>query len=229
MSTERFGPWAAVFRGRGAVPGCAEAVAAILEPLGVWCHYVGPGEEMSLGEALAKGPLVLAHPGGGTVQDEWERIGPDVDLVAPYVAGGGGYLGFCLGAYLAGQGPGYGIIRGGGDTDQWFRRPGADVTHGDPATTTIQWRGQWREVFVQDAPVLLVDEQDPWIRVLARYVNGDVAATLSRWERGWVGLTGPHPEATVDWYTDAGLEPPQNSTRDLAMDLATAVTGLVGR
>jgi hypothetical protein len=38
------------------------------------------------------------------------------------------------------------------------------------------------------------------IKILGRYSsNDDVAATLSPFGRGWVGLVGPHPEATEDW------------------------------
>lgn len=37
-------------------------------------------------------------------------------------------------------------------------------------------------------------------RVLARYSqNGDVAASVTRYGKGWVALVGPHPEANDEW------------------------------
>jgi hypothetical protein len=43
---------------------------------------------------------------------------------------------------------------------------------------------------------------------------------VNRFGNGRVAVTGPHPEATDDWYADYGL--PVHHTRDLALDLAEA-------
>lgn len=209
------GPWAAVYRGRGAVPGCVEPVAELLAERGLEVRHVGPGERLGLTRAVRSGPAVLAHPGGGELEDEWRRVRRDADAVRAYVAGGGRYLGLCLGAYLAGAMPGYALLPG--DTDQWCSRPGADVRHTGDAVTTVRWAGMPRQVYVQDAPVLEVDEAR--VRVLARYGDGGVAALACRYAEGRVVVSGPHPEAPAGWSTDAGLRPPVPPTLDLARQL----------
>ena len=45
-----------------------------------------------------------------------------------YVAGGGRYLGFCLGAFLAGDDPGFALLPSGVDTDAEIDQHGAQVT-----------------------------------------------------------------------------------------------------
>jgi hypothetical protein len=41
--------------------------------------------------------------------------------------------------------------------------------------------------------------------------------------RGAVGVVGPHPEATRDWFVDDGLVPPEPLALDLGLDLVDAV------
>jgi hypothetical protein len=38
-----------------------------------------------------------------------------------------------------------------------------------------------------------------------------------------VGVVGPHPEATPDWYTDSGLPVPDDLRADLTQDLVDRV------
>lgn len=213
------GPWAALYRGRGAVPGCVEPVAALLAERGLEVRHVGPGEKLGLARAVRSGPTVLAHPGGGELEDEWRRVRRDAAAVRDYVAGGGSYLGLCLGAYLAGATPGYDLLPG--DTDQWCAQPRADVRHTGDALTTVRWEGMAREVYVQDAPVLEVDEAR--VRVVARYGDGGVAALRCGYGAGRVVVCGPHPEAPPDWSTGAGLVPPRPPTLDLARRLVSLV------
>ena len=59
-------------------------------------------------------------------------------------------------------------------------------------------------MFFQDGAVMKlkgdVAEEANGTKILGRYAsNGDVAATLTPFGKGWVGLVGPHPEATGDW------------------------------
>lgn len=199
------------------MPGCVEPVAELLLERGLQVQHVGPGERLGLARAVRSGPTVLAHPGGGELEDEWRRVRRDAEVVRAYVAGGGSYLGLCLGAYLAGATPGYALLPG--DTDQWSTRPGADVRHTRDAVTTVRWEGGLREVYVQDAPVLEVDESR--VHVLARYGDGGVAALRCRYAAGRVVVCGPHPEAPPGWSTGVGLAPPRPPTVDLARRLVS--------
>ncbi len=61
------------------------------------------------------------------------------------------------------------------------------------------------------------------LTVLAHYPNGAIAAAGAAFGAGRVGVVGPHPEATPDWYADAGLAVPRTTAADLGHDLLDEV------
>ncbi|WP_226346258.1 BPL-N domain-containing protein [Agilicoccus flavus] len=210
---------ALVYRGPAALPGCPEAVARSLAEVGLRPRFVGPREPVRLSRESLRGCRVYAQPGGPDLDDAWPHLAGGADLLREYVRGGGRYLGFCLGGYLAGKTPGFGLLPG--DTDRYISSPGATVRHEGDALVTVTWAGVPRQVFFQDGPVFDVDESG--VDVLARYDNGQVAALVCGFGAGTVGVVGPHPEATDDWYDDAGLTPPEPAATDLARDLVATV------
>ncbi|GAA0343813.1 BPL-N domain-containing protein [Streptomyces blastmyceticus] len=213
-------PLALVYRGPATLPGCPEAVAELLAA-GPWdldIRYTGPREAVPLSaESLARA-WVYAQPGGGTLSHAFRHLRRQRDAIRGYVHGGGRYLGFCLGGYLAGATPGFGLLPG--DTDQYIGSPGATVHDESNTLVDVDWRGLRRTLFFQDGPQFLLDSGAD-ATVLATYTNGTVAALVTPFGAGRVGVVGPHPEATDDWYTDVGL--PVHRTHDLGLDLAGAV------
>lgn len=208
-------PWAALYRGHGAVPGCAEVWRPLLRSVGLRTRYVGPGERLDLAAAVRRAPTVLVHPGGGELEEEWCRVADAADDVARYVRDGGRYLGVCLGGYLAGATPGYDLLPG--DVDQ--RDPSQASTASGGAVDEVVWEGRQRRVYVEDPPVFEVDERVA--QVFARYADGRVAGVSAGCGAGRVVVCGPHPEATTDWYLDEGLPVPPPTT-DLASGLLRA-------
>ena len=209
---------ALVYRGPASLPGCPEAVAALLaEPRwGLDVRFVGPKEDLALTGRALDGAALYAQPGGGTLRQGWRRMRGHRRAVRSYVDGGGAYLGFCLGAYLAGKSPGFGLLPG--DTDQYVATDGAQLDHTDDAVVAVDWGGRRRAVFAQDPATFVLDERaGPDTTVLARYPNRAPAALVAPYGAGRVGVVGPHPEATADWFTDAGL--PVRDARELARDL----------
>jgi glutamine amidotransferase-like uncharacterized protein len=207
-------PLALVHRGRGTA-GCAEAVAGLLRgsPRGFDVRYVG-GRELTA-ELLARA-AVYAQPGGGELRPAWRRMRRHRRTIREYVAGGGRYLGFCLGGYLAGATPGFGLLPG--DTDQYVTSPYTTVTTTRDTLVEVEWRGRRRELFFQDGPVFRLDAA---ATLLAHYPNGEVAALAAAFGAGRVGVVGPHPEATADWFDDAGLA--RRPAADLGHDLIEEV------
>ncbi|MEJ2884814.1 BPL-N domain-containing protein [Actinomycetospora aeridis] len=197
---------ALVYRGPASLSGCPEAVASVLASSGFDVRYVGPDEVLALTEEVLAGATVYAQPGGGTLRQGWRRMKRHRRAVRGFVAGGGHYLGFCLGAYLAGATPGFGLLPG--DTDQALDTE-------DDTVIEVDWGGTRRAVFAQDPAALEVDDR---ASVLARYRDGQVAAAVAPYGAGRVGVVGPHPEATADWFTGAGLTAAPDA-RDLARDL----------
>ncbi|MGW1072807.1 BPL-N domain-containing protein [Streptomyces sp. NPDC002537] len=213
-------PLALVYRGPAALPGCPEAVAGLLAagPWGLDVRYTGPDGELPLSAGSLAHALVYAQPGGGTLSRAYRRLRRERTAIRDYVRGGGRYLGFCLGAYLAGATPGFALLPG--DTDQYIRSPGCTVHDESDTLVETRWRGEWRTLFFQDGPYFVLDAGAD-ATVLATYPNGTPAALVAPFGAGRVGVVGPHPEATDDWYADAGL--PVHRTRDVGLDFVGAV------
>ncbi|WP_238012424.1 BPL-N domain-containing protein [Dactylosporangium sp. AC04546] len=211
---------ALVYRGPATLPGCAEAVAGLLRASrwGFDVQYVGPGEELPVSGLALAGAAVYAQPGGGELSRGYRHLRRHRAAIRSYVHGGGRYLGFCLGGYLAGATPGFDLLPG--DTDQYIASPRATVASTGDTLVEVAWRGRRRTLYFQDGPYF-------WVRpsagatVVATYPNGTNAAVVARFGAGWVGVVGPHPEATSDWFSDAGL--PASFGQDLGLDLVDAV------
>ncbi len=78
-----------------------------------------------------------------------------------------------------------------------------------------------KALFFQDGPHFDIKRRSA--TVLATYQNGTVAASVTPFGAGRVGVVGPHPEATRDWFTDAGLRVPRPLGLDLGQDLVSTV------
>lgn len=207
---------ALVYRGPAASPGCPESVAAVLRECGLDVSFVGPTEQVKLDDEALVSARVYAQPGGDDMDDTWPHMSPHKKAIKGFVKNGGVYLGFCLGGYLAGKGPGFKLLPG--DTDQYIVSRGATVQGGGNAIVQVDWRGRRRDLFFQDGPYFAVDDVDG-LDVIARYTNGLPAALVVPVGAGVVGVTGPHPEATRDWFSDCGLRTPRPLGIDLAKDL----------
>lgn len=221
---------ALVYRGPASLPGCPEAVAAVIRgsrsDLDV--RYVGPREQLQLNPSVLADAVLYAQPGGGELGRAFRRLRRHTATIQDFVRSGGRYLGFCLGAYVAGRTPGFDLLPG--DTDQYIVSPGAETTTAEETVVDVQWGRHVRSLYFEDGPYIAVDE-GPSAEVLARYGNGLPAAVVAAYGRGAVGVVGPHPEATPDWFTDAGLVPPRPLGLDLGIELVDRVLawGRAGR
>ena len=214
-------PLALVYRGPAARPAaCSEAVAALLASSrhAFDVRYVGPRDDLPLTAETLAAAAVYAQPGGGTLAHGYARMRRHRKAIRHYVRGGGRYLGFCLGGYLAGATPGFDLLPG--DTDRWIDRPGASVRHDGDDLVRLSWRGRDRTVFFQDGPHFVLDPHRH-ADVLGRYPDGAVAAVVTAFGAGRVGVVGPHPEAGPDWFADAGL--PAVDAGDLGRQLIEEV------
>jgi glutamine amidotransferase-like uncharacterized protein len=217
-------PLALVYRGKAARPeDCSEAVAELLRSSrwGFDVRYVGRHEELALVPGVLRGAVLYAQPGGGDLGPAYRRMRRYATTIREFVAAGGRYLGFCLGGYLAGATPGFGLLPG--DTDQYIATRGATVASERDTVVQVRWRGRPRQLYFQDGPAFLLPPGAPGVTVLARYPNQEIAAVTARFGRGVVGVVGPHPEATFDWYRDTGLDDPDGLDIDLGHDLIDAV------
>ncbi|WP_127127911.1 BPL-N domain-containing protein [Georgenia sp. SYP-B2076] len=216
-------PLALVYRGPASLPGCPEAVAALLigSRWDLDVRFVGPKEDLSLSPEVLAGAVLYAQPGGGELTRAYRKLRRQAPAIRDFVRGGGRYLGFCLGGYLAGQTPGFGLLPG--DTDQYVASRGATLAGDGDALVAVRWRGRTRELYFQDGPYFVLDPAGHGVDVLAVYDNGLPAAVVAPYGRGVVGVVGPHPEATPDWFSDSGLRQPERPGIDLGLDLLDTV------
>ena len=214
-------PLALVYRGPAARPSaCSDAVADLLRSSsrGFDVRFVGPGGDLPLKPKILAKAAIYAQPGGGELGPAYRRMRKHRPTIRTYVADGGRYLGFCLGGYLAGATPGFGLLPG--DTDQYVSSPDADAWGTGDMIVEVLWRGQRRRMFFQDGPIFLLDSL-AGVTVLARYRNKGIAALVTPFGNGRVAVVGPHPEATSDWFADSGMN--QEPCLDLGNDLIETV------
>lgn len=212
-------PVALVYRGPASLPGCPEAVAALLEsaPTPMRAVYCGPDESVDVTPEALSGAAVYAQPGGGTLESAWRHTRSYAPTLRQWVSGGGNYLGFCLGAYLAGDDPGYGLFPG--RVRQYITTDDATIDDADDTLVAVTWRDRQRHMYFQDGPVFAPRGDATGVTVLARYPNDTVAAVVAAHGSGRVGLVGPHPEADESWYRRPGFTNPDGIRFDLGHDL----------
>ncbi|MGY0004239.1 BPL-N domain-containing protein [Micromonospora sp. I033] len=215
-------PVALVYRGPATLPGCPEAVAALLKSSrwGFDVRYVGPDEDLPLSRQALAGAALYAQPGGGSLKRGYRHLKHHRDEIRQFVHSGGRYLGICLGGYLAGATPGFALLPG--DTDQYIGSAAATVDSEKNTVVQVSWRGRQRTLFFQDGPYFQL-RPNADADILATYPNGRFAALVTPFGAGRVGVVGPHPEATDDWYLDAGLRAPERLGVDLGCDLVDTV------
>lgn len=196
-------PVAVVYRGPGSCSGCSESVAALIRmsPRGFDVRYIGPNESLKLTADNLQGVALYAQPGGnGSVDQAEKSLGTGgTETIKTYVAGGGHYVGFCMGAYLAGSNPGMGLLAPG-DTGQYIRTPGASVKSTRNAVIPIEWEGDARQHFAQDPPYIVPSGVEGE-KVLSRFTNDRVNTLVKPYGEGVVGVVGTHPEADRSWYS----------------------------
>jgi glutamine amidotransferase-like uncharacterized protein len=202
---------AMIYRGANSTDQCPESVARLFKRTfpKVTITYAGPAEKIPITTSTLSKIDVFAQPGGPDVDDAMEEAKEYAPALRSFVENGGRYVGFCLGAYMAGHDPGYGLIPAGDQVAQEIEEPGAQVGGEEDTIIQVDWsfstgkkegkteRERW--LYFQDGPVFTVAENSP-AKVMARYSKtGGVAAVLNGFGKGWVANVGPHPEADRAW------------------------------
>lgn len=196
----------AIYRGPAGCADCSQNVKAALLRLDP--HYqidfVGAGEPVDITpQTLARYDLYVQPGGGQDIPAALDSLGDArADAIRNYVAGGGRYLGLCMGAYLADDNN-LGLITQ--DLDSEAGRPGFEVSGIEDAAVRVTWDGKPDTVFYQDGPYFPKATSTSAYTTLATYQNGDVAAARYTYKKGVVVLSGPHPEAGQAWFEDADI------------------------
>ena len=137
---------------------------------------------------------------------------PYKHLVRDFVSKGGRYMGFCLGAYFAGR-PGYDMFPDDSNAHEEILQPDAQVKNRKDSIIQVNWtfttgshagttkNEQW--LFFQDGAMIGLKGDAATAngaKVLGHFsANGDIAASVTPFGKGWVGVAGPHPETDRSW------------------------------
>ncbi|MGY5958941.1 BPL-N domain-containing protein [Kosakonia sp. BK9b] len=215
----------AVYRGEAGCEGCSEMVVKSLAKTGLKLSisYIGENEKLKLNRHNLKNFDLYIQPGGGQdIPAAYDAIGDDgAEAIRDFVRSGKGYLGLCMGAYLADRNW-IGLINAPLDSE--VGRPGADAHNEGDYTLSVKWDGKKESFYYQDGPFLSNSTGSPGYTPIAYYNNGDVAMAAYAYGKGNVVLTGPHPEADESWIdaSKPGYIPAQSKMTRLLNYLAIA-------
>ena len=208
---------ALIYKGPGScAEGCSESAAQMAQSMGMETRFVSPRE---IRPEIFKGVQLWIQPGGNAIEVSKALKPAQLETIRNFVSNGGGYVGFCAGAFLADSTvDDHGKVRGLGmlpvpskDLDVDSRRYGIMLP--------VLWRGAGvRQVYFYGGASF---EARPGAKmeVLAYYSNREIAALHSMFGRGNVVVAGFHPEAPDSWKTLTGMPDPDGLDWDLAAQM----------
>ncbi|MFB4359235.1 BPL-N domain-containing protein [Pantoea sp. BS_8] len=194
----------AVYRGAAGCDGCSEMVVKSLHGLTrpVRTTYIGEHETLRLtAQNLRQFDLYIQPGGGQDIPAAYAALGEEgVRAIRQFVRSGKGFLGLCMGAYLA-DSQWLGLISSPLESE--VGRPGSGIADEGDYTIRVDWQRQPTRFYYQDGPYLEGNQARDGFTPLAFYRNGDVAIAHYTYGKGTVVLTGPHPEADESWMGQA--------------------------
>jgi glutamine amidotransferase-like uncharacterized protein len=196
ISCLSYGATALIYKGQGSCEeGCSESAALMATLAGLKPVYVSPSET---GKAIFNDARVWIQPGGES-DDAILAMNPSLKAnLKEFVARGGGYVGFCAGAFMATSKiantslDGLGLIPGVG----YPYLPSTDPDVGQ--MVPMQWGSKVRHLYFEGGPAFKIP-QSTSVQVVGLYPGGDIAAIRALFYRGRVFVIGTHPEAPDDW------------------------------
>lgn len=220
-------PVALVYEGPGNCQGsCSDAAAEIPAKLGLRIRFVKPGE---LTKESFKDAVLWMQPGGNAINAA-RALGPKgLKLIRDFVSEGGGYVGFCAGAFMTdtttdykGNVPGLGFVPG---TQDYFKVPGNDD---EAVLVNVNWRGKMRQMYFNHGGYFDFQNSSQPYTVLAWYENNPglprlPASVFLNWGHGKVAVIGAHPEATFAWKRNDDLDDADGSDHDVAIEMVKMV------
>jgi glutamine amidotransferase-like uncharacterized protein len=209
------GPKALVYNGEGACKDdCAKSAFDSARAAGFDPVYVGDREESP---AIFNDAKVWIHPGG--------YAGTGMNAMSPvlkrnlknFIWNGGGYVGYCAGAFVATSTVGTTRIRGLGII------PGNTKLYGKGIRIfKSNWQGSERYIYWEGGPYFR--NMPETVEHLAFYPNGASASVRTRYGKGRVWVTGLHPESPQWWKDESGYQDIDGDDWDLVNRMLAWVT-----
>lgn len=223
---------ALVYRGPGACEdGCAEAAFEMATLAGLKAVYVGPNDldqsqTAQATERLFASAKVWIQPGGVSNEAYYTMTAKMRSALYQFIKNGGGYVGFCAGAFMATSGiggtgdPGLAVIPGGtGLFRAYAENPNVVFSLQNVTWKSPSGEMRKRKVYFEGGPYLWGIENNPKVEIMARYFTGHVASARTVFGKGRVYVTGLHPEAPAIWSEEDNVHDPDGVDHDLAIEM----------
>lgn len=208
-------PLAVVYDG---VAGCETCSQPIIDALLGKYRILKAGikETISIKDALAMNPKVYIQPGGGDIMDiAWNDMKNNAESIRNYVANGGSYVGICMGAYLAdgflkdNEIVGLNLLEESGSySDSYISLTNAEIKDTKSHLIDVKWNGIDTKMYYQYGPYFSKPTNTSSnSKIVGLYKNGAIAAFITNYKNGKVGVIGPHPEAPEEWLEEFKAKP----------------------
>jgi hypothetical protein len=204
--------------------GCSEASADVATAAGFQYQFIGPNDldnnsTPAQVAAIFQNAKVWIQPGGYANVAAYTMSDRLQTEIVNFVSKGGGYVGFCAGAFMATDT--FGIFSGS-TALYGYSAIRADLTY---TFESVKWNGVNRSIYFEGGPYFYGYDQTA--EVIATYNDsGDTAAVRSTYGSGRVFLTGPHVEAPAIWSQENGIQDPDGSDIDLGVQMLKWASGL---
>ncbi len=197
-----------LYTGAGAV--LARGVEIALDRLAMPYRQVG---EQDIRKGRLEDCSLLIVPGGYTARYV-DALGEEgFEHIREFVAGGGGYIGICAGAYIAarnvevpGRPPGLGIIEV--RNERKAGRGLRTITIAKPEHPMVKGYEGEMDIWYQNGPMM---EAGEGVETLAVYEKGSAAIVCAIYGEGKVVIFSPHPEGSLE----GGVDPEMAGTLNL--------------
>jgi glutamine amidotransferase-like uncharacterized protein len=206
---------ALVYNGAGACKDdCAKAAFDSATQAGFDAFYVG---DRDVDPKIFEGVSVWIQPGGyaGVAMNNMD---PKLKKnIKDFVYNGGGYVGFCAGAFTATSRVGTTRVAGLGII------PGNTKLYGKGIRMfKTVWQGSERHLYWEGGPYFR--NMPSTVEQTASYPNGANAAVRTTYGKGRVWVTGLHPESPQWWKDESGYPDVDGDDRDLVANMLHWVT-----
>ena len=204
-----------LFDGTGTSSGDVVALQKILSNEHLNYSPVNSSQLNGMSESQIREYRLLIVPGGN-----FESIGNGLTSstsvnIRTAVQNGLNYLGICAGAFFAGDSPYNGLNLTAGARFGFYAAEARGIRKAAVPVTAAG--GQTLDQYWEDGPQLT-----GWGAVIARYPDGTPAIAEGTFGKGWMILTGLHPEAPASWRRGMSFRTPFNTDNAYAATLIRA-------
>lgn len=206
-----------IFNGTGTISNAVTAIENVVHAAGLAYHTINSSQLNSSSQLKLAAYRLFIVPGGNSITIGKYLTSQAVSNVRNAVAQNGmNYLGMCAGAFFGSYSSYNRALNLTSGT--WFKFY-ADYykgIHKESVMISFPSRSKL-DIYWQNGPTV-----SGWGRVVGRYPNGTAAITEGYWGKGFVLLSGVHPEAPSSWRYGMSFSTPVDADLSYAQTLVRA-------